>query len=181
MAIPKVERDEMKRKLLMYDLMSAAEKELAGLPKNAVVWAEKQGISRNTVTNWRKEPEYRAQLEEMREKRSQQARLEAMENGEAVYVTRPRESDAVDESVTNADLMARILRNQLVRAAEGGPNAKDALEWVRSPSVSKPLLDALTAQVETVFPEKSTEDLIDMILDAAGPQVVERAKLRGLL
>lgn len=179
--------EQLRKQLLLWDVMSREEKAAVGEPDTLSGWARAHGISPRTLNYWRAEEEYLSEKERLLAQRAARAAA-GLDQGivrvrGVSQVTPdgpvPTVLPDVDPNTTNTDLFADIVRKQLILAQSGD---KGALDFIKSPAVSKPLLDALNSETEASdFPDASDEELVDMILDSFPELVVERARARGLV
>jgi hypothetical protein len=158
----------LRQRLLAWTAMTDQERELAGEPTTVLAWSAKYGVSDRWVSKARAREDFRVGLDSLQEARFNQS--------SAKPVLSPLSADGAAREVSNAELFGEVVRNQLQAAAVGD---KTALDFIKSANVSKPFVDALTAEFQTEFPDESDGELAEMFVDVFEDLCVAALQARG--
>jgi hypothetical protein len=158
----------LRQRLLAWTAMTDQERSLAGEPRTVTDWCERNGASDRWVSKVRAREDFKAELTALQETRFVQSPVRP------VVSPFSKESEKAEQS--NAELFGEVVRNQLQAAAVGD---KTALDFIKSANVSKPFVDALTAEFQTEFPDETDEELAEMFVDVFEDLCVAALQARG--
>jgi hypothetical protein len=144
--------DALVERLAYWYAMTEQERLMAGEPVTVSDWARRYEVSRRWVQMSARKPEFEARLAKIEATRAAKATV-------AVPVLPQRAS--LEQS--NTEIFGEVVRSQLVAAAAGD---KVALDFIKTANISKPFVDALSAEFQTEFPDSSDAELAAMFVDA---------------
>lgn len=165
MAMSASERESKQRKLVEWAIRTDEQRTRAGLPTSKAAWGRLNGVTANTITQWSKDL-----ADEIETKRAAfQAKVSGagpvgLDVSEFPDEAPERPTAAPDPiaGMSNAELMAFILRKNLEGAARGEKAAED---WIRSNQAAlKPLLDQINAESETDFADETDAELVALFV-----------------
>lgn len=156
----------LRQKLAVWYGLSKHERLMANEPLTVSAWADRYGVSRKWTNDAKKHPDF----------------LDAQGVVQTQRLTNRLDPGvlpagiSVSDDATNAELFGEVVRAQLVAATQGDPKA---LDFIKTANISKPFIDALTAEFEESFPDKSDQELVEMFLDSFPDLVIECLRARG--
>jgi len=159
--------EALKERTALWCAMTEQERLAAGEPSTLVAFAERYSIGRRTVQKWNLRPDFKARVAELEAGRS-------TKSGVSTALHAPKRLTGEDQS--NAEIFGEVVRAQLIAAAAGD---KTALDFIKTANISKPFVDALTAEFQTEFPDQSDEELAGMFVDAFPELCASQLQLRG--
>lgn len=159
--------EALKERAAFWFAMTDQERMAAGEPKTLVEYAKRYGLSRRTLQTWNRKPEFRARIAEI-----EQARL----TKSSLTAPTAAPDRLTGENQSNTEIFGEVVRSQLIAAAAGD---KVALDFIKTANISKPFVDALTAEFQTEFPDQSDEDLAGMFVDSFPELCASQLELRG--
>jgi hypothetical protein len=159
--------EALKEKAALWCAMTDQERAAAGEPRTLVAFADYYSIGRRTIQKWNLRPDFKARVAEI-----EAARTAKVNVAQGTKV--PARLSGDDQS--NAEIFGEVVRAQLIAAAAGD---KVALDFIKTANISKPFVDALTAEFQTEFPDQSDEELAGMFVDAFPELCVSQLELRG--
>lgn len=138
---------------------------MAGEPVTVVDWSKRYEVSRRWVQNQANRPEFQERLREVEAARAAKA-----------TVASPVLPQRASLEQSNAEIFGEVVRAQLVAAAAGD---KVALDFIKTANISKPFVDALSAEFQTEFPDASDEELAATFVDAFPELCANALRARG--
>jgi len=152
-------------RLAFWYAMTEQERRNSGEPLTVVAWSDRYEVSRRWVQNTHRRPDFQDRLREIDVQRAAKA-----------TVGSPSLPERVSLEQSNAEIFGEVVRSQLVAAAAGD---KVALDFIKTANISKPFVDALSAEFQTEFPDESDEELAEMFVDAFPDLCVGALVARG--
>lgn len=152
-------------RLAFWYSMTEQERLMSGEPTTVVEWAKRYEVSRRWVQNQANRPEFQSRLQEIEVSRAAKASVSA-----------PVLPQRASLEQSNAEIFGEVVRTQLVAAAAGD---KVALDFIKTANISKPFVDALSAEFQTEFPDASDEELAATFVDAFPELCAEALRARG--
>lgn len=159
--------ESLRKRLIVWTAMSDGEKRMSGEPTTVVAWCERYGTSDRWVSKQRAKQEFRDELAKL------QARKLDLNPFKPVAGL---SESAAQKELSNVELFAEVVRNQLMMASQGD---KVALDFIKSANVSKPFVDQLTAEFEAEFPDLDDATLVGRFLDVFTDVCVDVLRERG--
>ena len=156
--------EQMRPRLIAWLAMTKDERDMLGEPGNQRAWARLHGVSDRWVNGVARDS-----VEEVEELR---VRKVVQSGGEL-----SKRSSKELESLSNAELLADILRRNLMGAAAGD---KSGLDFLRSnPALLKPIIDAIHSDFVSDFDDLSDGELVDKFLGSFETECVLGLRERG--
>jgi hypothetical protein len=156
--------DRLRPMLVAWLAMTPDERKMMGHPTNQRAWAKQHAVSERWVNKVANEDA--DEIERLRVSKVVQA------GGQF------RRDDSDDFSqMSNAELLADIVRSNLLGAAQG---EKSALDFLRSnPGLLKPLIDAINSEFVSDFDDDTDEELVARFVSSFETETVLELRRRG--
>jgi hypothetical protein len=141
---------QTRAKFVAWLAMTPAERSMNDMPKSKAAFARHFDVGERTLDKW--QVAAKDEVEALKVKK-------AAQSGSA-YV--PSLGDL--EQMSNAELLADIIRKQLIAAAKGDDSAMNFLR--ANQSILKPLIDALNEEFVSDFETASDSELVERFVDS---------------
>lgn len=155
--------EDVKQQYVAWSAMSASERKQLKLPTSKAEFARVFEIGERTVRNW--DSEITEEVEALKVKKVVQS------GGRLV------ETAVSFDEMSNAELLADIIRKQLIAAAKGDDGAMNFLR--ANQQILKPLIDALNEDFASDFENVTDDDLVTKFLDTFEADCVLVLRERG--
>lgn len=155
--------EDVKRQYVAWSAMTASERKMLKLPGSKAEFARVFDIGDRTVRNW--DAEIADEVEALKVKKVVQSGGKLIE-GPVTY-----------DEMTNAELLADIIRKQLIAAAKGDDSAMNFLR--ANQQILKPLIDALNEEFVSDFENVTDDELVGKFLDSFEADCVLGLRGRG--
>jgi hypothetical protein len=155
--------DRLRPKLIAWLAMSTEERKYAGEATNQRAWAKQHGVSERWVNKILHS--HGDEVDKLRVSKVVQS---------GGHLTR---TDTDLDALSNAELLADIVRSNLLGAAKGD---KSSLDFLRSnPSLLKPLIDAINSEFVSDFEDDTDDELVERFVNGFETELVLELRGRG--